>query len=162
MSKEHHYQLVVQWTGNLGIGTTTYKSYERSHVIKSGDKPEIMGSSDPAFRGDSSKYNPEELLVASLSSCHMLWYLHLCSEAGIVVIDYVDRASAVMTETANGGGRFKEVTLNPIVMVKEAVMISEAIDLHKKANELCFISNSVNFPVLHAPQVKVAPVISQQ
>jgi len=162
MSKEHHYQVVIKWTGNLGLGTANYKSYERNHIIKAGDKPEILGSSDPAFRGDSSKYNPEELLVASLSSCHMLWYLHLCSEAGIVVTNYVDQASAVMIETANGGGRFKSVTLHPIVGVKEASMVSGAIELHKKASELCFIANSVNFPVLHAPQVELSPTILQQ
>jgi len=159
MSKEHQYQTMLKWTGNSGVGTTGYKSYERSYTIKTGDKPEILGSSDPAFRGDSHKYNPEDLLVASLSSCHMLWYLHLCSESGIVVTNYVDKATAIMIETANGGGRFKQVTLNPIVTVKKRSMMAVAIDLHKKANELCFIANSVNFPVLHVPQVEIAQLI---
>ena len=110
-----------------------------------------MGSSDPAFRGDGAKYNPEELLVSSLSSCHMLWYLHLCSEAGVVITDYIDYATGIMIETSNGSGRFKQVTLNPIVTMEENSMIKKAEGLHEKANELCFIANSVNFKVKHIP-----------
>ena len=154
MNKEHHYQLTVKWTGNSGKGTSDYKSFQRSHIIMVNNKPDILGSSDPAFRGDRSKHNPEELLVASLSACHMLWYLHLCAESGIVVTDYIDQATGTMFETLNGGGRFKEVTLNPIVVVEYPSMISLAIELHKRANELCFIANSVNFPVLHLPEVR--------
>ena len=156
MNKEHHYQLTVKWTGNSGRGTSDYRSFERSHMIMINNKADILGSSDPAFRGDSSKHNPEELLLASLSSCHMLWYLHLCAETGIVVTDYADHAKGIMFEDLNGGGKFKEVTLNPIVIVEDTSMISKAIELHKSANELCFIANSVNFPVLHKPQVRSA------
>ncbi len=145
--KEHNYKLSIRWTGNKGEGTKNYTAYERSHVIKVENKPDILGSSDPAFRGDSTMYNPEELLVASLSSCHMLWYLHLCAEANVIVIDYVDHATGIMVENASGGGRFTEVMLNPVVTVKEASMCNKAIDLHLKAHELCFIANSVNFPV---------------
>jgi organic hydroperoxide reductase OsmC/OhrA len=151
MSKEHYYNLTVKWTGNTGTGTSDYKSFERSHTVVVDNKPDILGSSDPAFRGDKTKHNPEDLLLASLSSCHMLWYLHLCAEAGVVVTDYVDQATGVMIITADGGGKFKEVTLNPKVTVTEAVMIEQANALHKKANELCFIANSVNFPVNHQP-----------
>jgi len=154
MNKEHLYQLKVKWTGNSGKGTSDYKSFERSHNIMVNNKPDILGSSDPAFRGDRSKHNPEELLVASLSSCHMLWYLHLCVDSGIVVTDYIDQATGTMFETLNGGGRFKEVTLNPIVVVEDPSMISLAIELHKRANKLCFIAKSVNFPVLHKPEVR--------
>lgn len=149
MDKEHNYNITLKWTGNTGTGTSNYRSFERSHSIIIENKPEILGSSDPAFRGDKSKHNPEELLVASLSSCHMLWYLHLCAEAGVVVIDYIDQATGIMVETSNGGGKFKEVTLHPIVTVENASMIEKADALHKKANELCFIANSVNFPVKH-------------
>jgi organic hydroperoxide reductase OsmC/OhrA len=149
MSKEHHYQIGVQWTGNSGEGTAGYKSYERSHRISVENKPDIFASSDPGFRGDASKYNPEELLVASLSSCHMLWYLHLCAEAGVIVMDYADKATGVMIETADGGGRFKEVTLNLAVTVADASMTEKANAIHKRANKLCFIANSVNFPVKH-------------
>jgi organic hydroperoxide reductase OsmC/OhrA len=149
MKGAHHYNATIKWTGNKGSGTSGYRDYERSHSILVTDKAEILGSSDPAFRGDKTKHNPEDLLLASLSSCHMLWYLHLCAEAGVVVVDYVDNAIGTMLETANGGGHFSEVTLQPLVTVSNETMIEKANELHQKANELCFIANSVNFPVLH-------------
>ncbi|MGZ3752240.1 MAG: OsmC family protein [Mucilaginibacter sp.] len=151
MDKSHHYNLTIKWTGNRGTGTSNYRAYERSHSIKAEHKAEIEASSDPSFRGDKTRYNPEELLVASLSSCHMLWYLHVCSEAGVIVTDYVDHATGKMAETANGSGYFEEVTLNPAVTVLETSMIAKANELHHKANEFCFIANSVNFPVNHNP-----------
>src|SRR5690606_35534366 len=135
------YSVDVQWTGNKGSGTSHYKGYERSHSIVVDQKPVIDASSDPAYRGDASKYNPEELLVASLSSCHMLWYLHLCAEAGIIVVNYVDHAVGSMVETADGGGYFKEVILKPRVTVSEEKMVGMAEGLHKRANEKCFIAN---------------------
>lgn len=147
--KEHNYKLTVKWTGNKGTGTSNYIAFERSHSIIIDNKTEILGSSDPAFLGDKTKHNPEDLLVASLSSCHMLWYLHLCAEAKIIVVDYMDNTTGIMMETSNGGGHFTEVTLNPIVTVTDISMIEKANELHKKANELCFIANSVNFPVRH-------------
>ncbi|WP_276165607.1 OsmC family protein [Zobellia alginiliquefaciens] len=149
MKKEHHYKANLKWTGNTGSGTTGYRDFERSYAISIENKPDILGSSDPAFRGDATKYNPEELLVASLSSCHMLWYLHLCSEAGVIVVDYKDNATGTMIETADGGGRFSEVTLHPVVTVKVSEMVEKAQELHKKANTLCFIANSVSFVVKH-------------
>ncbi len=154
MLGQHHYNVTIQWTGNKGTGTDNYKNYERSHQIIIENKPDISGSSDPAFRGDKTKHNPEELLVATLSSCHMLWYLHLCAEAGIIVLDYNDNATGIMVETSNGGGKFSEVTLNPVVTVSDNSMVDKANKLHKKANELCFIANSVNFPVIHNPTAK--------
>lgn len=158
MTGQHQYSLTIKWTGNKGTGTSGYKAYDRSHLIKAENKAEIMGSSDPAFLGDRTKYNPEELLVASLSSCHMLWYLHLCAEAGIIVVEYTDNAAGIMIETSNGGGKFQEVTLHPIVTVTEASMKNKADKLHQKANELCFIANSVNFPVYHKATCKTALV----
>ena len=149
--KKHYYNTALHWTGNTGRGTETYTSYDRSYTISSGEKPGIEGSSDPAFRGDRNRYNPEELLLASLSSCHMLWYLHLCAEAGVVVTGYTDSAKGVMAETPAGGGHFTEVTLFPQVTVKETFMIAKANELHEKANKLCFIANSCNFPVYHKP-----------
>jgi organic hydroperoxide reductase OsmC/OhrA len=149
MSKQHNYNLQLEWTGNTGSGTSHYRSFERNHTIRVKDKPEMLCSSDPAFRGDKTRYNPEELLLASLSSCHMLWYLHLCAEAGIVVTNYTDHATGIMIETESGAGRFTEVTLNPMVTVSEKIMIDNAKEIHQKANELCFIANSVNFPVHH-------------
>ena len=153
MNKHHSYKTTLIWTGNKGTGTDHYKNYERSHMVKVNNKPTLECSSDPSFRGDPTKHNPEELLVASLSSCHMLWYLHLCSAAGVVVETYEDTATATMEETPDGGGHFTEVTLHPQVKVKEAHMIEKAKELHHKANQLCFIANSVNFPVKHEVSV---------
>ena len=154
MEKEHQYNLSVKWTGNNGSGTSGYDSYSRNHLISSGGKTEIQCSSDPAFRGDPTKYNPEELLVASIAACHMLWYLHLCAQAKVVVVDYSDNAVGIMAETPAGGGSFKLVTLNPKVIVGEDSMIDKAMELHKRANELCFIANSLNFPVHHRAECK--------
>lgn len=154
MNKEHHYKATTKWTGNTGTGTDHYRNYERSHLIIIENKSDILGSSDPAFRGDKTKHNPEDLLVSSLSSCHMLWYLHLCSEAGVIVTHYEDHATGIMIENSNGAGQFSEVTLNPIVAVADQSMIDKANELHQKANELCFIANSVNFPVKHHPITK--------
>lgn len=150
--KNHLYKTSITWTGNTGVGTENYRAYERSHVIAVEGKPDINASSDPAFRGDPGKYNPEELFLASLSSCHMLWYLHLCAEAGVVVVAYSDQATGTMEENENGG-HFTGVTLNPVVVVKEASMIEKASSLHHRANELCFIANSVNFPVQHKSEI---------
>lgn len=154
MNGQHQYKLKIKWTGNKGSGTSGYREYDRSHSILIENKVEILGSSDPAFLGDKSKHNPEELLIASLASCHMLWYLHLCAEAGVIVIDYVDSATGILIENHDGGGRFTEVTLHPVVTVTEISMIEKANELHNKANELCFIANSVNFPVRHKAEIK--------
>jgi|SRR5581483_5965056 len=151
MGRSHNYNIKIQWTGNRGTGTSDYRAYERNHVILAENKIEIPGSSDPAFRGDPTRYNPEEFLVAALSTCHMLSYLHVCVLNGVVVTNYTDNATGTMEETPDGGGHFTEVTLNPIVVVKDASMIDKANELHHKASELCFIANSVNFPVKHVP-----------
>lgn len=147
MSKQHHYKTAIRWTGNKGRGTIDYRAYDRSYVVSIENKVDIMGSSDVAFRGDGLKHNPEEMLLASLSSCHMLWYLHLCADASVVVVDYVDHAEGLMLETNNGGGRFTKAILNPQVVVQNTLMIEKAIELHERAHEKCFIANSVNFPV---------------
>jgi len=157
----HHYQTTTTWTGNLGKGTSEYKGYDRAHTIGFVGKPDILGSSDAAFRGDKTKHTPEELFVSSLSTCHMLWYLHLCSVNGVVVTAYVDHAKGLMDEDAKGSGRFTEVTLNPMVTVKENGMIDKANALHNEAHKMCFIANSVNFPVLHKPTA-VAPSLVEK
>jgi organic hydroperoxide reductase OsmC/OhrA len=141
MNKEHNYKAKITWTGNKGTGTENYKTYERGHIIEIDGKTTIAGSSDPAFRGNAAEHNPEDLLLSSLSACHMLWYLHFCSVAGVVVTKYVDNATGIMIETPNGSGKFTEVTLNPIVTVSSENMIEKANELHKKANEFCFIAN---------------------
>jgi organic hydroperoxide reductase OsmC/OhrA len=155
MRVEHHYKSTIKWTGNKGTGTDDYRNYERSHQIIIENKSDILGSSDPVFRGDKTKHNPEDLLVSSLSSCHMLWYLHLCSEEGVIVLDYIDNATGIMVESSDGGGKFSVVTLNPVVTVMELSMIGKANELHSRANALCFIANSVNFPVKHNPTAKI-------
>lgn len=151
MEKEHAYKSSLTWTGNKGSGTMDYRSYDRSYKISISGKPDISGSSDSAFLGDASKYNPEDLLVASISSCHMLWYLHLCAKNEIVVIEYKDAAKGVMIENADGSGKFKEVVLNPKVLISHRSQIELANTLHAAANAMCFIANSVNFPVRHMP-----------
>lgn len=151
MSKNHYYKLATRWTGNQGTGTSHYRAYERSFEIDIAGKPIIAGSSDPAFLGDRTKYNPEELLIASLSSCHMLWYLHLCAEAGVVVLAYDDNPIGTMTETPNGGGHFTELLLFPNVVVRDLDMLEKAELLHRDAHKLCFIANSVNFPIRIIP-----------
>jgi organic hydroperoxide reductase OsmC/OhrA len=152
--KAHHYKVDIKWTGNSGRGTSTYSAYERSHVINIDGKAAIDGSSDASFRGDKNKHNPEELFIASISTCHMLWYLHLCSEAGVIVISYSDSATGTMQEAGDSSGRFVEVTLHPNVVVKHESMIEKANELHSKANRFCYIANSCNFPIYHKPKCK--------
>jgi len=154
----HHYQVRATWTGNTGQGTSSYRAYKRDHeLFADGKAAPIAGSSDPAFRGDASRYNPEELLVGSLSTCHMLWILHLCADSGITITNYTDRATGTMELDANGGGRFTEVILRPEMTITDAARIQDAIALHKRAHELCFVANSVNFPVHCSPIVKSQP-----
>lgn len=154
MAKHHHYQSTVRWTGNKGTGTSAYRAYGRDHEISGPGKPVIPASSDPAFHGNPSRYNPEVLLVASLSTCHMLWYLHLCAVNKVVVLEYEDRAGGTMEETDDGGGRFLEVTLRPRITITAASDIETAKRLHHDAHEKCFIANSVNFPVGCEPVIR--------
>ena len=145
--KLHHYKINLEWTGNEGTGTSSYTAYLRDHIFKKDGKILLEASSDPAFRGDSGKLNPEELLISAISSCHMLWYLHLCSDAGIVVTSYVDIPEGEMIQDNTGGGRFSKVVLNPLVNIQDKSLKAKAIALHDKAHELCFISQSCNFPI---------------
>ncbi len=151
--KRHEYRTAVRWDAQGGPGTTGYRTYPRAHEIEAAGKPPIPASSDPAFRGDAERYNPEELLVASLSSCHMLWYLHLCSRDGIVVLAYRDEAAGEMEEDAAGGGRFVSVTLHPIATLAAGSDEAAALALHHEAHRLCFIARSVNFEVEVEPGV---------
>lgn len=155
MDSLHHYELRMQWTGNLGTGTSHYRAYERNHTIIFENKPELYASADPTFRGDATKYNPEELLLAALSGCHMMSFLHVCVNAGVVVTAYEDHATGTMQLNADGSGHFTEVILNPVVTVSEASMMEKMDALHHKANQLCFIANSCNFPIRHNAISKV-------
>jgi len=154
--KTHSYACTLTWTGNLGAGTSSYKAYARDHVFQASGKPDLPGSADPAFRGNATRYNPEELLVASLSSCHMLWYLHLCAEAGISVLAYRDKAVGTMVEDREKGGYFTQVVLHPEVTIAKGGDPAKARELHHPAHAKCFIANSVNFPVACEPEITVA------
>lgn len=155
MGKKHAYATTITWTGNRGEGTTRYDAYDRNHTLTIQGKPDLLCSSDTPFRGDGTRHNPEDMLVASLSSCHMLWYLHLCADAGIIVTDYVDNATGTMIQTEGGGGHFEEVTLHPVVTITDASRIEDANALHHEANKKCFIANSCNFPVKHEPKCEI-------
>ena len=143
--KTHRYETSVAWAAG-GEGTKSYRSYSRNFTITAHGKADIAGSSDPAFRGDALRYNPEELLVASLSSCHMLWYLHLCSVNGITVLDYLDKATGTMGEGGDGG-QFVKTELRPKITIARGGDSARALALHEEAHGLCFIARSVNFPV---------------
>lgn len=145
--RQHEYATTITWSGNTGTGTSSVRDYARDHEIAIEGKPTIPGSSDPNFRGDPTRYNPEELLVASLSGCHMLWYLSECTAAGVVVTAYVDRAEGFMTEDADGSGRFTRVVLRPEITLAPGADLDVARAKHHTAHEKCFIANSVTFPV---------------
>ena len=155
--KNHRYDIQVKWTGNDGEGTKTYTSYRRAHTIVGDGKVPIQGSSDPAFLGDATRYNPEELLVSSLSACHMLWYLHLCSSNKVIVVEYQDPASGLMEEHEDGSGEFVKVLLRPRVKISAGGDRSKAMALHKVAHNFCFIARSVKFPVEISPEVEEVP-----
>lgn len=155
--KRHRYEAKVTWTGNPGDGTASWRGYRRDYAISAAGKPAILGSSDPGFRGDPARWNPEELLVASLSACHELWYLGLCAQAGVVVTAYEDAAQGVMVEETGGAGQFVSVTLRPRVTLAAGSDAGQARMLHQKAHEMCFIARSVNFPVACEPTVTLEP-----
>lgn len=152
--KKHHYSSKIKWTGNAGSGTSGYRNYSRNHQIIIDGKPMLEASSDPHFRGNAQCHNPEDLFLASLSSCHMLWYLHLCADAGVVVTAYEDQAIGTLSLDENGSGQFTEVVLTPEVIVAQSSMIQKAQQLHGQANKMCFIANSCNFPIEHDPTCK--------
>ncbi|MGA8278108.1 MAG: OsmC family protein [Rhodanobacteraceae bacterium] len=153
--REHRYATSVRWTGNRGTGTSSYRAYARDHVIEGDGKSAIDGSADAHFRGDRTRWNPEELLVASLAACHQLAYLHLCADAGVVVTGYEDHAKGTMIEHADGGAAFASVVLHPAVRVDAGSDRALALSLHEKAHALCFIARSVRFPVTCEPTVMV-------
>ncbi len=152
---EHKYQVSVKWIGNRGTGTSGYRSYGRDHTIGSEGKPDIPGSSDPAFLGNAARWNPEDLLVAAVSACHKLWYLHLCSDAGIAVQSYLDNAEGTMLDNAQAG-RFTQIVLRPRVTIRATDDGDLARHLHHTAHQKCYLANSVNFPILCEPTIIMA------
>lgn len=152
----HRYQVRTVWEGNRGDGTADYEGYDRSYRALVAGKPDLLGSADPVFRGESTKHNPEDLFVASISACHMLSYLALCAKHGVRVLTYDDRTLATMSEDGWGGGRFEEVILCPTVTVAAADQAGRAAELHHRAHALCFIANSCRVPIRHQVSVRVA------
>ena len=154
MDRQHHYRIVNRWTGNLGTGTSAYKAYSRAHELSGAEKAiSIPGSSDALFRGDRTRYNPEELLLGALSACHMLWVLHLSADAGITVTEYLDDAVGEMAEHTDGSGEFTRVVLRPRVKIAEADRVEEARAIHARAHAVCALARSMNFPVEHEVEV---------
>ena len=156
MNGEHHYRLHATWTGNRGTGTSGYRDYGRDVTLAVEGKPDVLASADRPFRGDPERWNPEDMLLAALSECHLLSYLYACVTAEVVVVSYEDEATGTMVEDGAGSGRFTEVTLHPRVVVADASMIEAAQAAHARAHDLCFIANSMNFPVRHEAQVTAA------
>ena len=156
MGRDHRYGATVRWTSNHGAGTSSYQSYGRTHEITGHGKPAIAGSADPAFRGEADRWNPEELLIVSLSQCHLLWYLHLAAVSAIVVTHYSDEPIGTVSETPDGSGQFTDVLLRPTVTVAQRTMVAEADALHDRVHAMCFIARSVSFPVRHHPLTHVA------
>ncbi len=154
MPSAHRYRVTVRWTGNLGDGTREYRGYSRDHAIEVEGKPPILATSGLSPRSDPSRHNPDELVVAALSSCHMLWYLHLCSEAGVVVVAYTDDADGTLELAPDGTGRFTSATLRPRVVVSSGSP-EVARRLHEEAHRKCFVASSVNFPVACEPSIEL-------
>ena len=157
MNLDHSFTVSVEWRGNLGTGTSSYKAFSRDHVVRIDGmhgKHEIEGSAARPFHGDAERWNPEEQLIAALAQCHMLSYLHVATQAGVVVESYTDSAIGSLHVETDGSGALVEVALHPVVTIS-AGDAATAQSLHDEAHRLCFIANSVNFPVRHEPQVRV-------
>lgn len=154
----HEYTSAVRWTGNRGEGTRSYRSYDRTWTIEVPGKPHIHCSNDPLLGGDPSLHNPEDLLISSLSACHMLWYLHFASSAGIVVQEYSDRPIGMGENAPDGSGRFVRALLRPTIILAAGSDVARADAIHGKIHDVCFIARSVNFPVsIEAEYVQAGP-----
>jgi organic hydroperoxide reductase OsmC/OhrA len=156
MKTAHNYEVRVSWTGNRGTGTSHYRAYGREHVVEAAGKAPIDGSADPTFHGDADRWNPEEMLLAALSQCHMLSYLHAATRHGVTVVEYTDAPVGTMQQTDDGGGHFTSVTLRPRVTITDAAQVQLAESLHAQAAAQCFIASSVNFPIGHEATTVVA------
>ena len=152
---EHEYRVDLTWTGNRGTGTSGYRDYDRAVTLSGTAKPDLLASADPHFRGDGTRWNPEELLLAALAECHLLSYLHAAVSTGVIVVDYSDEASAAMTTQGNSG-RITSATLRPRVTVADPAMVDAARAAHALAHQWCFIANSVAFEVHLEPETLIA------
>ena len=151
----HSYEIAVTWTGNTGTGTSSRRAYSRDHEVTAAGMAPLAASSDPAFRGDPTRWNPEQLYLASIAQCHMLWYLDLAAQAGVVVTGYEDHPTAIMRVEPTGAGQFESVTLHPIVTITAASDPRIAEDLHHRVGDYCFIARSINTPIHHSVVVHV-------
>jgi organic hydroperoxide reductase OsmC/OhrA len=159
---DHTYEVALAWTGDRGTGTSGYREYGRDHVVSAAGKPAIAGSADTTFRGDADRWNPEELLLAALAQCHMLSYLHVAVESGFTVVGYEDRATAQLDVHRDGSGELTEAMLRPVVTILEEDRVAVADAAHETATSMCFIARSVNFPVRHSPEIRVAAAASHR
>lgn len=159
MAADHRFAAALTWTGNRGAGTSGYRAYGRDHVISAAGKPDILGSAARVFHGDVDRWNPEEMLIAALAQCHLLSYLYVAVAHGIVVDSYDDNAEGVLVTIPDGGGRFREVVLRPVVSIS-AGDPEVARRIHADAHRLCFIASSVAFPVRHEPTIVVRPQVT--
>jgi organic hydroperoxide reductase OsmC/OhrA len=155
LAKEHEYTCRIDWTGNRGAGTRVYHGYDRTWEVVTPNKPTIHCSNDPLLGGDPNLPNPEDLLLASLSACHMLWYLHLASNAKIAVHRYTDDPLGVGEVYPDGSGHFRSATLRPNIVVAEGTDLERAEAIHHEIHRYCFIARSVNFPISYAPRFEV-------
>lgn len=149
--RDHSYSARVIWTGNLGSGTASYRSYSRDHRVEADGPGQLLGSADPTFRGSVDRWNPEQLLLVAVAQCHMLSYLHVAVMAGVVVTGYSDAAVGSLRLNPDGSGEFTGVVLHPRVELEDPSQAALADSLHRRAHELCFIARSVAFPVTHEP-----------
>jgi len=145
--KQHEYTSRIAWTGNRGEGTSSYRGYDRTWDIVTPGKPVVHCSNDPLLGGNPALANPEDLLLSSLAACHMLWYLHYASEAGIVVSSYQDDPVGIGESSPNGAGRFLRAILKPHIVLRLGSDLTKADAIHHRIHEVCFIARSVNFPV---------------
>jgi organic hydroperoxide reductase OsmC/OhrA len=150
MDADHRFAASLTWTGNRGTGTSATRAFGREHVVSVAGKPDIHGSAARVFHGDVERWNPEEMLIAALAQCHLLSFLYVATRHGVVVTAYADEASGVLATSPDGSGRFREVVLHPSVTY--AAQPDDEAALHAEAHRLCFIANSVNFPVTISPR----------
>ncbi|HEY2891760.1 MAG TPA: OsmC family protein [Dongiaceae bacterium] len=155
MSNQHEYNIETVWTGSSEGPTTSYEGYSREYLVSIPGKPDLRGTADPIFRGDPALHNPEDLLVAALSTCHMLSYLAICARAGLPVVSYSDKATGIMA-MKEGQIRFTDVLLRPVVVIGAGADLNRASLFHSEAHHVCFIANSVNFPVRHEAEMSQA------
>jgi organic hydroperoxide reductase OsmC/OhrA len=152
---EAHYHAKLVWSGAANGSTQSVETYSREFRVEFEGKPALRGSADPAFHGDPALYNPEDLLMAALASCHMLSYLAVCAHARVVVVSYEDAALGTVARR-DGKVKFVDVLLRPRVVLEPGSDVDKAMALHGKAHNICVIVNSVNFPVRHEAEITFA------